>query len=76
MKHLVICIALLTVGACCFAQQKKVASHKAASGNPVFQGWYADPEASFMMILIGFFQLGVIFTKIRLFSIVSLPKIL
>ena len=44
MKHLVICIALLTVGACCFAQQKKVASHKAASGNPVFQGWYADPE--------------------------------
>ena len=33
MKHLVICIALLTVGACCFAQQKKVASHKAASGN-------------------------------------------
>lgn len=44
MKHLVICIALLTVGACCFAQQKKVASHKAASRNPVFQGWYADPE--------------------------------
>lgn len=44
MKHLVICIALLTVGARCFAQQKKVASHKAASGNPVFQGWYADPE--------------------------------
>ena len=44
MKHLVICIALLTDGACCFAQQKKVASHKAASGNPVFQGWYADPE--------------------------------
>ena len=44
MKHLVICIALLTVGACFFAQQKKVASHKAASGNPVFQGWYADPE--------------------------------
>ena len=44
MKHLVICIALLTVGACCFAQQKKVASHKATSGNPVFQGWYADPE--------------------------------
>lgn len=34
----------MTVGACCFAQQKKVASHKAASGNPVFQGWYADPE--------------------------------
>ena len=33
-------------------------------------------KASFMMILIGFFQLGVIFTKIRLFSIVSLPKIL
>ena len=44
MKHLVICIALLTVGACCFAQQEKVASHKATSGNPVFQGWYADPE--------------------------------
>lgn len=76
MKHLVICIALLTVGACCFAQQKKVASHKATSGNPVFQGWYADPEGIIMMILIGFFQLGVIFTKIRLFSIVSLPKIL
>ena len=34
----------MTVGACCFAQQKKVASHKATSGNPVFQGWYADPE--------------------------------
>lgn len=43
MKHLVICIALLTVGACCFAQQKKVVS-QATSGNPVFQGWYADPE--------------------------------
>ena len=44
MKHLIICIDLLTFGACFFLQQKKVASHKAASGNPVFQGWYADPE--------------------------------
>ena len=51
MKHLVICIALLTVGACCFAQQKKVASHKATSGNPVFQGWYADPEDFFRLFL-------------------------
>ena len=72
MKHLVICIALLTVGACCFAQQKKVASHKAASG----KDGMLIRKVSFMMILIGFFQLGVIFTKIRLFSIVSLPKIL
>lgn len=76
MKHLVICIALLTVGACCFAQQKKVASHKATSGTLYFKDGMLIRKASFMMILIGFFQLGVIFTKIRLFSIVSLPKIL
>ena len=44
MKHLVICIVLMVGGACCFAQQKKVAAHKATSGNPVLQGWYADPE--------------------------------
>ena len=40
MKHLVICIVLMVGGACCFAQQKKVAAHKATSGNPVLQGWY------------------------------------
>lgn len=69
MKHLVICIALLTVGACCFAQQKKVASHKATSGNPVFQGWYADPEGIIYDDTYWIFQLGVIFTKIRLFRL-------
>lgn len=45
MKHLVVCIALMSVRACCFAQQKKVVSYKATSGNSVFQRWYADPES-------------------------------
>ena len=76
MKHLVICIVLMVGGACCFAQQKKVAAHKATSGILYSRGGMPIRKALFMMILIGSFQLGAMFTKNRLSLIVSLPKTL
>lgn len=40
MKQLFIALAILATGATLFAQNKK----EKISGNPVFKGWYADPE--------------------------------
>ena len=42
----------------------------AKSGNPVFEGWYADPG-----IPIGFTRLRVIYMRSKPSSIASLPRI-
>lgn len=42
MQKLIVVIILLTVGSTSFSQKK---DNKVYSGNPVFPGWYADPEA-------------------------------
>ena len=42
MKHILIFLACSGLGASLFAQQKPIKT----SGNPIFQGWYADPEGA------------------------------
>lgn len=42
MKRILILFACSVFGTCLFAQKKPVKT----SGNPIFQGWYADPEAA------------------------------
>lgn len=46
MKKIIYCIGMTVV--CCnvFAQQKAAEDSKKKSGNPVFPGFYADPEAT------------------------------
>ena len=43
MKHFILCAALAG-GVLMSCQSKKASEEVATSGNPVFEGWYADPE--------------------------------
>lgn len=44
MKHFILCTALMG-GAFLSCQPRQKAADVVTSGNPIFEGWYADPEA-------------------------------
>ena len=54
----------------CGGPKQAPSEEVAKSGNPVFEGWYADPEG-----IIGFTRLRVIYMRSKPSSIASLPRI-
>lgn len=46
MKNLFVCFLMLTLISSCSPKMTQQSSGKQISGNPVFPGWYADPEAA------------------------------
>lgn len=46
-------------------QQQEAVADVATSGNPIFEGWYADPEGIIMVTPTGFSRLGAMRMRSR-----------
>ena len=73
-KSCVIAVCAAALMAAC-GQPKQQSEEVATSGNPVFEGWYADPEG-IIYDDTGSIQPGAICMRIRHSSTVSLLKTL